>query len=223
MRILALETATDVGSVALVSNGELEAQFSLTQRFGQSRNLVQAVGFLLSALNLSGAEIGGIAVSIGPGSYTGLRIGLSVAKGLAFGWDRPLYAVNSLDALAQQGRGTERLIVPVIRFRRDEYYSAFFAWDGEEVSRRSGYRVVHFAELLEEVKEPALLVGILRAEDAALLSSRSEEGVWLYLPERRPEAQFVGRLAEKSSRTGLAENAQSLSPFYMHDFPVQKG
>ena len=223
MRILALETATDVGSVALLRDEELEAHFSSVRRNSLSRNLVKAVDFVLSALDLSGADVDAIAVSIGPGSYTGLRIGLSVGKGLAFGWEKPLLAVNSLDALAEQGRGVDRLIVPVIRFRRDEYYTAFYGWDGEQIIRHSGYRVARFAELLEETHEPALVIGILRPEDAQLLMQYAEAEQWLYLPEKRPSAYFVGRLAAKNLRSGVVENVQSLTPFYMHDFPVQKG
>ena len=222
MRILALETSTDVGSAAVVENGALLGQFSVVRRFAQSRSLVPAIDFLLRNLELRGEAFDAIAVSVGPGSYTGLRVGLSIAKGLAYSWDVPLSAVNSLDALAQQGKGFAGTIISLIRFRKDEYYSAFYQWDGEEVERRSGYQTLRFAEVLDQIEEPALLLGILRAEDVALLREQGGNARAVHIPERRPEAQFVALLAQKNLRSGITEDVQGITPFYMHEFPVRK-
>ncbi len=125
--ILSLETATKVCSVSLGRDGVEVNTLSLTaDQYSHSEKLN---GLIVDLLKMSGVELNSldaIAVSEGPGSYTGLRIGTSSAKGLCYALDLPMIAINSLEALAIQKRGQGVLICPMFDARRMEVYSAIF-------------------------------------------------------------------------------------------------
>lgn len=219
--VLGIETATDVGSVALVEDKVLYGEIQLNKRFSQSKFLVQSIEFLLNSLELKSQQLGGIAVSIGPGSYTGLRIGLSVAKALAFSWNIPLTAVNSLDAFAQKARGQSSLICPLIRFRKQEYYYGFYAWTGSEIERQSDYRIDGLSEIIFNLESSAVFFGILHSDDYQFFSEHEVRGKFLLLPEYVPSAFWIAYLGENNFRRGIIENTNQVTPFYMHEFPMK--
>jgi tRNA threonylcarbamoyladenosine biosynthesis protein TsaB len=100
MRILAVDTTTLRGSVALLEGSQVRGQVGLTAADSHSRWLVGAVDFLLGGLRLVPADVDGFAVAIGPGSFTGVRVGISTVQGLALASDRPCLGLSALDALA---------------------------------------------------------------------------------------------------------------------------
>lgn len=103
MRLLGIETAAFAGGVALVEDGRLVAEYTLDSgKGGHSRWLVPAIQELLEAAGWAGDALDGLAVNRGPGSFTGIRIGVATAQGLAYGWDKPLWGVEGLEALAWQ-------------------------------------------------------------------------------------------------------------------------
>ncbi len=221
MSVLGIETATNIGSVAIIERGFLHGQVSVNQRSAQSRNLVQAISFLLQSLSLTSEQLAGIAVSIGPGSYTGLRIGLSVAKSLAYIWKKPLLAVNSLDALAQQGRHRSELICSMIRFRRNEYYCSLYNWDGSQIKRQNDYLIRTLARLIEEQEQPLFILGLLHPDDDQFVQSIHSNGMLTYQSNLLPEAYWVAVLGEQNLEYGITEDVYKLTPFYMHDFPIR--
>ncbi|HDL19091.1 MAG TPA: tRNA (adenosine(37)-N6)-threonylcarbamoyltransferase complex dimerization subunit type 1 TsaB [Bacteroidetes bacterium] len=220
MYILGIDTATDVGSVAINENNILRGEVKINKRFAQSRNLVQAVGFLMKSLEIKSEQLGGIAISIGPGSYTGLRIGLSIAKALAYSWEKPLLAVNSLDSLACLGQGRTELICPVIRFRKNEYYHAFYSDNRTEIQRQSDYSVSLFPEILQDVNVNLFLAGVLQQSDLDFVLNGELKNRVVYFPERYPTAFWVAYLGAKNLAKGITENVNTVTPFYMHDFPL---
>ena len=221
MFVLGIETATDVGSVSITENKVLRGNIQLNKRFSQSKYLVHSIDFLLKSLEMSSEQLDGIAVSIGPGSYTGLRIGLSVAKALAFSWEIPLTAVNSLDAFAQLGRGQETLICPLIRFRRNEYYHGFYSWNETEIERQSDYQVECLPEIIGNVESPTLFFGILHSNDLTNFTENEDQGNLLFYSEYLPSAYWVSFLGENNIRRGIDENTNDITPFYMHEFPIK--
>lgn len=220
MYILGIDTATDVGSVAINENNILRGEVKINKRFAQSRNLVQAIDFLMKSLELKGEQFNGIAISIGPGSYTGLRIGLSIAKALAYSWEKPLLAVNSLDSLACLGQGRVELVCPVIRFRKSEYYHAFYSADGAEMHRQSDYNISSFPDIVQDLSEDLFLAGILKQNDLDLVLNGALQNRVIYFPERYPTAFWVAYLGAKNLEKGITEDVNTVTPFYMHDFPL---
>jgi tRNA threonylcarbamoyladenosine biosynthesis protein TsaB len=129
--ILSIETATQVCSVAIHREGVCLGELETTEEHAHARQLMLAIQKLLLQVGLAASDLHAVAVSAGPGSYTGLRIGTSVGKGLAYGLDIPLIGVDTLEALAYQaipylGGESKEFIVPMIDARRMEVYAAVF-------------------------------------------------------------------------------------------------
>ncbi|MCF6289763.1 MAG: tRNA (adenosine(37)-N6)-threonylcarbamoyltransferase complex dimerization subunit type 1 TsaB [Desulfobacterales bacterium] len=158
--LLALETATMCGSVALVAADRCIGEYTLQTGRTHSKGLLPGIQWLLGQAGLDWDALAGIAVSIGPGSFTGLRIGLSTAKGLALALDRPLIGVATLDGLAAQFPGVEQLVCPVLDARKKEVYAALYRGSGKEGCERvSDYLVLPPAELCARISGPVLLAG----------------------------------------------------------------
>jgi len=223
MRILAIETATDVGAVALADGDRLLGEYRLNRRFSHSRNLAVLIQRLLADCEWTWTEIEGIAVSIGPGSYTGLRIGLSMAKGLAYARSLPLTGVNSLDALAYTVESERYLICPLIRFRRQEFYRAFYRHLADHFERIGDYKIRDLQHLCQEIQKPTLFVGDLSPEIREILSQRLQKKALFPSAVHRYSSAFaVALLGAQHFQAGQEENVDHLEPFYMRGFPPEK-
>jgi tRNA threonylcarbamoyladenosine biosynthesis protein TsaB len=159
--ILAIETATMCGSVALLSGNRCLAEHSVDTASTHSRRLIQQVAQVMRETESEWEELAGIAVSLGPGSFTGLRIGLGTAKGLAMAAARPLLGVPTLDGLARQ------LIAPpasricaLLDARKNEVYAAFYECNPAGIPARIGeYLVLKPAKLADLIETPTILIG----------------------------------------------------------------
>ncbi len=182
--IVAIETATTFGSIALLSGGQCVAEFSLQSRLTHSKRLLYGLERLLVDAQHSWDDIDAVAVSIGPGSFTGLRIGLSTAKGLAFAANKKLLAVPTLDGLASQVQFSKYQICAVVDARKNELYTAFYRNSETAVlDRISDYMAVNTDRLCSLITEPTILVGDglhiygrelkERLEDLAIISSKT--------------------------------------------------
>ncbi|MDF1578777.1 MAG: tRNA (adenosine(37)-N6)-threonylcarbamoyltransferase complex dimerization subunit type 1 TsaB [Desulfurivibrionaceae bacterium] len=159
--ILAIETATMCGSVALISRDRCLAEYSVDTATTHSRRLIRQVDRVMQATGTDWQRLDGIAVSLGPGSFTGLRIGLSTAKGLAMAADRPLLGVPTLDGLARQIVAPPgSLVCALLDARKKEVYGAFYRCNREGIPIKTGKDLVLKPEKLAElIDEPVLLVG----------------------------------------------------------------
>ncbi|MDZ7261012.1 MAG: tRNA (adenosine(37)-N6)-threonylcarbamoyltransferase complex dimerization subunit type 1 TsaB, partial [candidate division KSB1 bacterium] len=160
--MLGIETATEVCGVALTEDEDLIAEYRLNLDRSHAERLVPAIERITNDAQLSLKELQLIAVSIGPGSFTSLRIGLATAKGLAFSLALPLVSVVSLDALAVQAPtfwgGFQ--ICALITARKHEAYAAFYRKQSEQsLKRTSKYLLVTLDELKPFVTEPTLFLG----------------------------------------------------------------
>ncbi len=161
--IMAIDTASNCSSVALtrgsVLGGQVLASLSLNSNVTHSRRLLAAIDWLLTETAIDWPVIAGLAVSLGPGSFTGLRIGMATVKGLATAIDKPLLGVSTLDALAMQCPG-DRLICAVLDARKKEVYCCFYKCDQQGVPRRvSPIQVLSPQQLVQDISEPVLFVG----------------------------------------------------------------
>ena len=161
--ILSLDTASSCSSVALtrgsVTDGQVLASLSLNSNITHSRRLLAAIDWLLSETEMDWQAVDGLAVSLGPGSFTGLRIGMATVKGLATAMHKPLLGVSTLDALAFNCTG-EQLICAVLDARKKEVYTCFYRSDLNGIPRRIGaIRVVTPQRLVADIEQPVLFVG----------------------------------------------------------------
>lgn len=158
--ILALETATTCGSLALVAEDRCLAEYSLNTVTSHSRSLLSGIHWLLAQCQLSWPRIAAIAVSLGPGSFTGLRIALSTAKGLCMAAEKPLIGVPTLTGLASQFPFSSLPICPLIDARKNEIYTALYRCNQQGIPEKTTEAIVIKPERLQEfITTPTLLVG----------------------------------------------------------------
>ncbi|MBU4310439.1 tRNA (adenosine(37)-N6)-threonylcarbamoyltransferase complex dimerization subunit type 1 TsaB [bacterium] len=148
MTILGIETSTMTGSIALMDEERLIAEYTLNLRETHSSRLMPAIDRILKDASLTIKDLNGIAVSLGPGSFTGLRIGIATAKGLAQGLDIPIVGIPTLDGLAFNLSHCKDLICPILDARKGEVYCALYK-NGKRLTK---YMACELGELLKKVK-----------------------------------------------------------------------
>jgi len=155
-----LESSAKPASAAVCSDGELIGQYFQNNGLTHSRTLLSMAESLLENLGISISDIDIIAVSKGPGSFTGVRIGVSAAKGLAWGLGKPVCGVSTLEAMAYQTQEESALICPVMDARRGQVYNALFTWRSGSLVRLRDDRAISLADLARELRgQPAPLIG----------------------------------------------------------------
>ena len=162
MLILAFESSARAASVALLRDGSLLSQYSQCSALTHSRTLLPMAEDMLKNAELSLADVDLFAVAHGPGSFTGIRIGVSAVKGLAWASEKPCVGVSTLEAMAWHGLAAGGFICPVMDARRSQVYNALFEIRGEKPVRRTEDRPIALEELAPELAAlgaPVFLVG----------------------------------------------------------------
>ncbi len=229
--LLALETATDVCSVALLrTGGEVVGLAETTEPRSHAARLVPLVQDLLAEHGLVPSDLDAVAVSAGPGSYTGLRIGASTAKGLAFVSGAALVAAPSLEALAHASR--DRLaegdvLVTAFRSRRGEVYAAAFRRDADGLTGVLSPAALRLDELpawLSEAEAPAEGALWTAGEAGAAVAEALNREVHVLDPaEARPSAAAVGALGWARWQGGITEDVAAFEPAYLKPFEAKRG
>jgi tRNA threonylcarbamoyladenosine biosynthesis protein TsaB len=215
--LLAIESATRVMSVAVLRGESLLAEIGTFDDRVHSERLLPAVDQLLRIADLSLEEIEAFAVSIGPGSFTGLRIGLATLKGLGFGSDRPVAAVPTLGALTLAAAGAPGPVAALLDARRDEVYAACMAGPGDLGAPLVPDAVFNAEELAAALPpDCTVVVGEGAAAVAGSAAEQVQRGMRL-LPEvlGRARAFYVGLLGARLLARGEARTAGDLVPRYV--------
>lgn len=175
MLTLAFESSARAASVALCRDGALLSQYSQCTALTHSRTLLPMAEDLLKNAELRISDIDLFAVAHGPGSFTGIRIGVSTVKGLAWALDKPCVGVSTLEAMAWHGLAAGGVVCPVMDARRSQVYNALFRIEDGKPRRLTPDRPIALAELAEELRilsEPVFLVGDGAALTAAFLKGQ---------------------------------------------------
>ena len=218
MRILALETSAKAVSAAITEDGRVLASGYQDTGLTHSRTLMPIVEHLFQNTGLSPESVDAIAVAVGPGSFTGIRIGVSAAKGLAFALDKPAVGVSTLAAMARNAAFAGGLIVCAMDARRQQVYNALFAAEDGVLTRLTPDRAVSLPDLAEELRgdpRPKTVVG-----DGAVLCAAflTEHGVSCHLAPPHlvmQNAMSVALEAEGQAARGGLVSAQDLAPVYL--------
>ena len=218
MKILAFETSAKAASVALMEKGKLLGESYQNTGLTHSQTLMVMAEDLLKTCNLTTKDVDAVAVAAGPGSFTGIRIGVAAAKGFAWGAELPCYGVSTLEAMARNLGVYQGYVVPAMDARRSQVYTAIFHADKGELTRVEEDMAISLAELGEKIKnyeEPVFLVG-----DGANLCYNTllEEVSGLVLPpEHRmhQRAAGVALAAQVMADSGDPGNAAELTPNYL--------
>ena len=220
MKILAFDSTAKVASVALSENEKPLAVYSIDNGLTQSELLLPMAEAALKSLRMTFSDVEAYAVTVGPGSFTGVRIGVSLVKGLAFGKNIPCAPVSTLEALAENLRGLSAVIVPCMDARRSQVYTAIFSSDGEKITRLTEDAALPLAELADILKEykgkEIYLVGDGYNVAYAELTKLGVFGICVTPPLLRAQnAASVAAVAKRMIDAGLAVNDESLAPIYL--------
>jgi tRNA threonylcarbamoyladenosine biosynthesis protein TsaB len=217
--ILNLETATKNCSVSISENGKIIALKELnTGGYSHAEMLHPFIEEVLKEIDKGLSDIDAVAVSKGPGSYTGLRIGVSAAKGICFGNEIPLIAIKTLESLASSQKGKDYTLIPMLDARRMEVYASVFNSDIEEI-RKTEAEIIDensYSEYLEKGKVLFFGDGAEKCKD--IIKHENAE----FVDDIFPSAKDMGDIAEKLFIEKKFEDSAYFEPFYLKDFIATK-
>lgn len=221
MLVLAIDTATKIGSVALYDDKiGVIGEINLYVKVNHSNVIMDAVDslFKLSGLNIK--DVDRIAVTIGPGSFTGIRIGTAIAKGLAYSLKKPIVGVNELDVLTHMGENREDIIVPLIDARKERVYFSKYRYVDSILLREEEYKDGELRDVLEELKgKKVTFIGDGAIVNEKLINEILEKDYNIYskansIPRAGVAAQISLHLPE--------DNLYTLEPLYVNKSQAER-
>jgi tRNA threonylcarbamoyladenosine biosynthesis protein TsaB len=215
--ILGLETSTKICSVAISEGNKLLALKEEGGEYSHSEKLTVFVEEVLQKAGLKLSQIDAIAVSKGPGSYTGLRIGVSVAKGLCYALDKPLIAVDTLQAMAFGMSLNEKsdLYAPMIDARRMEVYTALYNEENEMIKEVTA-KIIDENSFEETLKENKIIFFGDGAQKCKEALSKSPNA--MFSTYGNPSAQYINEIAQVKFAAQQFEDVAYFEPYYLKDF-----
>lgn len=221
--LLAIDTATRVASLALYGEGKVLSEHTWVSQNNHTVELVPNIAHLLKGRGATPQALTGLAVAIGPGSFTGLRIGLSVAKGFAIGLKIPLVGIPTLDVLAYAHAPRGLPIWAIIQAGRGRICAVFYPREGSP-PHPADYLLTTLAELEIEGEEPLLFCGEIDPKGAELLRQRVGERAVIASPSASlRRAGYLADLAWERLQRGESDDLATLSPIYLHRPRIGEG
>ena len=218
MKILALETSAKAVSAAVTEEGRVLAAGFQDTGLTHSRTLMPIVEHILRNADLTMADMDAVAVAVGPGSFTGIRIGVSAAKGLAFAADKPAVGVSTLAAMARNVAFMDGLVVCAMDARRSQIYNALFEAEDGRLTRLTPDRAIGLEELAEELQQDARRKIIVGDGGKLCADALTAAGVACRLAPPylvMQSAVTVALEAEEAAGRGGLVSAEELLPVYL--------
>ena len=215
MLTLAIDTATKVCSVALCRDQEILATYDISMGMTHSEGLLPQLEQLLQRTKIAKEAIDLIAISMGPGSFTGLRIGLATAEAMAYTWKCKLHGVNTLKALAYNLPLEGMVLSPVLDAQKGNYYQALYQWQQGELVELAPLQVVNKVELVDRILatgEKALLLGECKKLAALELPADIRIAPQALV---MPKASSVALLAQQEYDPEADKQIFGLEPYYV--------
>lgn len=211
MLILSVDSTATPASVALYDD-RLIAEYYIHTKLTHSQTLVSMIESVLTVTGVKIEDIDRYAVNNGPGSFTGVRIGVAAVKGMAYAQDKPCVAVSTLESIAHQFPYFDGIICPCMDARRQQVYNAIFSVSGERIERLCDDRAIAIPLLLEELSTYSGRV-ILTGDGAALVDAMAPERGYILAPEHLRYQRAASTAMLAASREPV--NAASLMPGYL--------
>ncbi|OIQ40960.1 MAG: tRNA (adenosine(37)-N6)-threonylcarbamoyltransferase complex dimerization subunit type 1 TsaB [Bacteroidetes bacterium MedPE-SWsnd-G1] len=215
--ILNIETSTKNCSVSLSENGEVIAIKELNDgNYSHAEKLHVFIQEVLDVTNKSFSDLEAVAVSKGPGSYTGLRIGVSAAKGLCFALDIPLISVNTLQSLAMQVQTENGYIIPMLDARRMEVYSAIFDVNFKAIREVQAQVLDEFSFQSYLIEKPVYFIGDGVAKTKELIKNSNAH----FIQDKLPSSREMASISNAKYLENQFEDVAYFEPYYLKDFLV---
>jgi len=217
MKVLGIDTSTSCGSVGLIDDESILSEYLLNIPVTHSERLLGTIELILKEARFALEDLDGWAISLGPGSFTGLRIGVSTVKGLALATQKPVAGVSTLDVLAYQISSTPYLICPILDARKGEVYTAFYRYgEGNDLKRQSGYRAIKPEDLMKDIQERTIFIGdgVKTYRDYL---KKSLESLAIFSPNsiNFPHGSGVAKLGLELLRKGEFLDLANFTPLYV--------
>mgnify|MGYP000140934993 FL=1 len=221
MLILAIDTATKIGSVALYNDEVgIVGEINLYVKINHSNVIMKSIDSLFDLSGYTIKDVDKIAVTTGPGSFTGIRIGVAIAKGLAYSLKKPIIGINELDVLAETGEEREGLIVPLIDARKERVYYSQYKYENRKLVRKTEYKDGELRDILINLKgEKVVFIG-----DGALVNQElikeimREENIIFSKVNSIPRAAMAAQMALQHED----DNIYTLEPFYLNKSQAER-
>ena len=225
MRVLSIDSATEAATCAVIEDEKLLGEITFNYKKQHSVILMTIIDNLLKNINADISTIDGFVVSKGPGSFTGLRIGMSTIKGLSQGSNKPFISISSLDALAYNMAYTPGIICPILDALRGNVYTALYQFEGSNLNRFTDYKIISIKELLTLVKEQKKSVTFI-GDGISLFKEQIENEL--------PEANFapahlnlvrasaLGELGLKKLVQGESDDLYDSAPIYIRKSQAER-
>ncbi len=217
MKILGVDTSTPIGSVGLIDGERFIAEHTLSIVKAHSSRLMPAIDQILKWGDLTVHDLDACAVGIGPGSFTGIRIGVGTIKSLCYALKKPIIGVSTLEAIAYNLRDADKLICPILDARKDEVYGALFR-GGQTLLRKSDDLCVSIESLLSHIDDDAIFVGDGLLRYAPIVQEQFGDDVPLADPIFNvPRGASIARIGYDRLLNGQSGDYFSLAPNYVRD------
>ena len=220
MRLFCLDTSTLAGSIAILEDECVRAEVNINLGRKHTERLLPGMDWLFQELAIEPREIEAVSVGIGPGSFTGLRVGLATAKGLALSLSVPIVGVSSLEALAWQVRFYPGKILALLDARKGQVFAGFFQ-GGDEFKLESEPMAIDPSELVEKIKTKTLVVGEGLAAYPEILEKVKNKVSVAGFEYDYPRASIVGRLGLIRLQRGESDSPETLAPVYLRGSDAQ--
>ena len=226
MKILAIDSSSLVATVALVQDDIMVAEYTINHKKTHSQTLLPMIDEIVKMAEINLEDIDAIAVSGGPGSFTGLRIGSATAKGLGLVWNKPLIHVPTVDAMAYNLYGTDKVICPIMDARRNQTYTGLYQFKDEEFNilmEQCAISIEELADKINEMGRSVIFVGDGIPVFKAYLDEKLEVPHF-YAPAHmnRQRAGAVAVLGEKYFAEGKTESAAEHGPNYLRQSQAER-
>jgi tRNA threonylcarbamoyladenosine biosynthesis protein TsaB len=216
MKVLAIETSTIAGSVAIIDDKELIGEVKVNIKIAHAERLMNSIDWLLKTSRISIKDIDAFAISIGPGSFTGLRIGLSTVKGFSYSTNKPIIPVPTLDAFARILAFCPYLICPMLDARKNEVYTGLYRWEGNACKKIIPESAIKPDEFLKKIKEQTIFIGEgAQIYKKLIINTLGDSAIFAPQSKMSPSASTVAEIAIEKLKEGITIDPVTLTPFYI--------
>ena len=223
IKILALDSTAEVSSVCVCEGERLVCEITVNTGNTHSQTLLPALEQALRMAEITVNDIDVFACSTGPGSFTGVRIGVATIKGIAYGKNKPCVSVSTLEALAYNQIGSNGLVCPVMNARRSQVYNALFRCENGSITRLCDDRALAISELDEELADVSESI-YLCGDGYAITESGFKKTKVSYVPERQrcQSAYSVAQIALHKYNSGEYVDDAALVPIYLRPSQAER-
>lgn len=226
MKVLAVDTSSVVATVALMEDERLLGEYSINNKKTHSQKLMVMIKEILAGLELKPSDIDVYAASIGPGSFTGLRIGVTTVKAMAYANSKPVIGVPTLDALAYNVVTSGLIICPILDARNNQVFTALYRQKNNQLERLTEYMGIPVTELLQLIKEKdkaVIFVGdAVGLHKECFIAELGENCEFSPLAMRLQRGASVAEIALKMAKEGKFESSFELVPFYLRKSQAER-